>query len=112
RVIKYIFVTNMIYALLTVLLFILMFAYFKIADKFNIIDKPNERSSHTAITIRGGGIIFLVAIVIAGIMYPNYLLPVAGAAVIGIISFLDDRITLSSKIRILFHLSAVSMMFH
>lgn len=101
----------MIYALLTVLLFILMFVYFKIADKFNIIDKPNERSSHTAITIRGGGIIFLVSIIIAGIMYPNYLLPVAGAAVIGIISFLDDRITLSSKIRILFHLAAVSMMF-
>ncbi|MFB5944263.1 MraY family glycosyltransferase [Albibacterium profundi] len=101
----------MIYAVLTALLFILMFVYFKIADKFNIIDKPNERSSHTALTIRGGGIIFLVAIIIAGIMHPNYLLPVAGAAVIGIISFLDDRITLSSKIRILFHLAAVTMMF-
>jgi len=88
-----------------------MFVYFKIADRFNIIDKPNERSSHTTITIRGGGIIFLVSIIIAGIMYPNYLLPVAGAAVIGVISFLDDRITLSSKIRILFHLAAVSMMF-
>lgn len=28
------------------------------ADKCDIIDKPNERSSHTKITLRGGGIIF------------------------------------------------------
>jgi hypothetical protein len=28
--------------------------YFRIADRFNIIDKPNERSSHNYITIRGG----------------------------------------------------------
>lgn len=101
----------MTYILLTALLFVLMFVYFKIADRFNIIDKPNERSSHSTLTIRGGGIIFLVSIIIAGIMHPNYLLPVVGAAVIGIISFLDDRITLSSKIRILFHLAAVTMLF-
>ena len=34
--------------------------YFRVADKLNIIDKPNLRSSHTHITLRGGGIIFLV----------------------------------------------------
>ena len=32
--------------------------YFKIADKCNIIDKPNERSSHSTIVLRGGGFIF------------------------------------------------------
>ena len=32
--------------------------YFRVADYFNIIDKPNERSSHTRITLRGGGIVF------------------------------------------------------
>jgi UDP-N-acetylmuramyl pentapeptide phosphotransferase/UDP-N-acetylglucosamine-1-phosphate transferase len=41
-----------------------MMLYFKIADKYNIIDKPNERSSHNYITIRGGGIIFWLAGVI------------------------------------------------
>ena len=30
--------------------------YFRIADKYNIIDKPNERSSHSTIVLRGGGI--------------------------------------------------------
>ena len=39
--------------------------YFKIADKYNIIDKPNSRSSHTTVTLRGGGVIFLVAIIVA-----------------------------------------------
>ena len=41
-------------------LFVLELAYFKIADKCNIIDKPNERSSHSSIVLRGGGILFLI----------------------------------------------------
>jgi hypothetical protein len=41
-------------------LFTLELIYFKIADKYNIIDHPNHRSSHTKVTIRGGGIIFTI----------------------------------------------------
>ena len=41
-----------------VLLFLAELFYFRIADRCNIIDKPNERSSHTKVTLRGGGIIF------------------------------------------------------
>ena len=48
------------YLIVIVLLFIIELIYFKIADKFNIIDKPNERSSHTQITLRGGGVIFIL----------------------------------------------------
>ena len=48
----------MYYLIILVLLFLAEFFYFRIADKCNIIDKPNERSSHTRITLRGGGIIF------------------------------------------------------
>ena len=50
----------MIYLLLFCLLIIAELIYFRIADRFNIIDKPNERSSHKSITLRGGGIIFLL----------------------------------------------------
>jgi UDP-N-acetylmuramyl pentapeptide phosphotransferase/UDP-N-acetylglucosamine-1-phosphate transferase len=89
-----------------------MFIYFRIADKYNIIDKPNERSSHTQLTIRGGGILFLLSIIIATIMHPVYWMPALGATTIGVISFLDDRIDLSSRIRILFHLAAVSLLFY
>jgi UDP-N-acetylmuramyl pentapeptide phosphotransferase/UDP-N-acetylglucosamine-1-phosphate transferase len=94
------------------LFFVFMLIYFRIADKYNIIDQPNERSSHTQVTIRGGGILFLIAIIIAGIMHPTYWMPILGTTIIGVISFLDDRINLSSRIRILFHLLAVSILFY
>ncbi len=52
------------YLIIAALLVVAELAYFKIADKFNIIDKPNERSSHSTIVLRGGGIIFAISMVI------------------------------------------------
>ncbi|PSL44906.1 UDP-N-acetylmuramyl pentapeptide phosphotransferase/UDP-N-acetylglucosamine-1-phosphate transferase [Chitinophaga niastensis] len=102
----------MIYLVLIVLFFLLMFGYFRVADKYNIVDKPNERSSHSSITIRGGGIIFIVAALVALVWHFNeYWLPVAGIIMVGIISFLDDIFTLSNRIRIVFHMMAVTCMF-
>ena len=99
-----------------VISFVILFSaelfYFKVAGQYNIIDKPNHRSSHTAITIRGGGIIFPVALllytVFTGINYPYFLL---GLLLISFISFLDDIRELSNKIRIIFHLIAVALLF-
>jgi UDP-N-acetylmuramyl pentapeptide phosphotransferase/UDP-N-acetylglucosamine-1-phosphate transferase len=80
----------------------------KIAKKYAIIDKPNHRSSHTTPTIRGGGILFLVAVWIfffmSGFEYPLFCL---GVTLIGIVSYIDDLVTLSSKIRLPFQLVAV-----
>ena len=42
------------YLIIFVLLVIAELIYFRIADHFNIIDKPNERSSHSNIVLRGG----------------------------------------------------------
>ena len=47
----------LIYAVIFVILLVAELLYFKIADRYNIIDKPNERSSHTRITLRGGGVV-------------------------------------------------------
>lgn len=86
--------------------------YFYIADKYNIIDHPNERSSHSEVTLRGGGIIFPIAILIyslyAGVDYPNFVL---GLLCISFVSFWDDIHTASSKLRIVFHLMAVTFLF-
>jgi len=101
----------MIYIILLPVFFLVMLLYFKIADRYNIIDKPNERSSHSTITIRGGGIIFVFAALVALIMHFEYWLPVLGVFIIGVISFLDDRHTLSSKIRLFVHLVAVTLLF-
>lgn len=54
------------YIIIFILLIIAEFVYFRIADKCNIIDKPNERSSHSTIVLRGGGIIFLIGVWVWG----------------------------------------------
>lgn len=102
----------MTYLIVTVIFFCVMLAYFRIADHYNIIDKPNERSSHSQLTIRGGGVIYISAALIAEYLYPDNWMPILGLVIIGAISFLDDRITLSSKIRFFFHLLAVSLLFN
>ena len=88
-----------------------MLLYFKVATYYNIIDRPNERSSHSEVTIRGGGVIFLFAALFAVILHTEYWLPILGLFLIGIISFIDDRITLSSILRAVFHLAAVTLLF-
>ncbi len=52
------------YGIIAVILIIAELVYFRIADKCNIIDKPNERSSHSTIVLRGGGIIFAISILV------------------------------------------------
>lgn len=101
----------MLYFYLFAAFFVIIILYFRVAGRYNIIDHPNERSSHAEVTIRGGGIIFLFAALAVLILYPAYWLAASGILVIGIISFLDDRLTLSNKLRLLFHLISVSLMF-
>ena len=101
-------IITFLYALL--FCFLLEMLYFQIANRFHIIDKPNERSSHSTITIRGGGVIFPFAIISGIIIYqPALIYLVIAVFLIGTISFLDDIITLSSKIRISIHLASVSL---
>ena len=103
-------------------LFVLELLYFRIADKFNIIDKPNHRSSHTQITLRGGGIIFPIAFVLYFVVNAayrkDYFLPEdywsfgLGLLALSTISFLDDILDLSSKLRLLFHFVAVTLLIY
>ena len=94
------------------LLVILELSYFRLAIKTNIVDKPNHRSSHKRITIRGGGIVFPIAIFLqalfTGFDYPLFSI---GLFLISAISFYDDLRPLSNKNRILVHLIAVSLLF-
>lgn len=101
-----------IYAIILVLLFVVELFYFKIADKCNIIDKPNLRSSHTSITLRGGGIIFLISAWIwaafFGLAYPWFLM---GLTAIAGISFVDDIHSVSNRIRLIVQFAAMMLMF-
>lgn len=104
----------MIYLLVVSILFIAELIYFRIADKFNIIDKPNERSSHTQITLRGGGIIYWVAALLYLLLFPSITAGwfFVGITLMAIVSFWDDIKGVSQKIRLVFHLMAMSCAFY
>lgn len=112
--------TYVLYVIFFVILLVLELAYFKIADKFNIIDKPNQRSSHNTIVLRGGGIIFTIAAWIwigyrlvvsgSGLMdcYPWFLFAVTLAAGV---SFIDDIKSLPDSVRLVAQFAAMALMF-
>lgn len=95
------------------ILFTIELLYFKIASKYNIIDHPNHRSSHTKVTIRGGGIIFSIALLLGSLYFRwqcGYFL--SGLFLISWISFIDDIKPISNKTRIIFHLISVALLFY
>lgn len=105
------------YILVTIILFVSILIYFRIADKYNIIDKPNHRSAHTQITLRGGGIIFPLAFIVFSLFnfnktVENYWSFGLGLLSICIISFIDDVRTLSNRIRLAIHLISVILLLY
>jgi UDP-N-acetylmuramyl pentapeptide phosphotransferase/UDP-N-acetylglucosamine-1-phosphate transferase len=99
------------YLIIVLLLIAIELAYFRIADHFNIIDKPNLRSSHTRITLRGGGVLFYVGAVLYffffGMQYPWFLL---GLTLISVISFVDDVHSVPNRYRLTVHFVAMLLM--
>ena len=104
--------TGWIYLIISAILVIAELVYFKVADKFNIIDKPNLRSSHTHITLRGGGIIFLFGAwlwaAFFGLQYPWFMV---GLTAIAIISFIDDVHSVPNWARLIVQFTAMFLMF-
>jgi UDP-N-acetylmuramyl pentapeptide phosphotransferase/UDP-N-acetylglucosamine-1-phosphate transferase len=102
----------MIYIVLLVLFLGIELIYFKIADRYNIIDKPNNRSSHTAITLRGGGIIFPIALIVSYFLgYVSWEIALA-VVLVGTVSFIDDIKPLSQLPRFAAHVLAVGLVFY
>ena len=99
------------YCIIAVLLVFLELLYFKMADHFNIIDKPNERSSHSTIVLRGGGVIFLLGVwlwcAFFGFHYPLFLVAITLAAGV---SFIDDVHSLPDSARLVAQFAAMGLM--
>ena len=110
--------TYLTYGIIFVILIILELIYFKLAGKFNIIDKPNERSSHSSIVLRGGGIIFLLGLWIwwafaaAGVFQGSYLWFLLAVTLIAGVSFIDDIRSLPDSVRLAVQFVAMAMMFY
>lgn len=108
------------YSIIFVILLVLELIYFKVADKYNIIDKPNERSSHSTIVLRGGGIIFGISMLVwAGLMalqdgWPivqSYLPFLCGLVLIAGVSFIDDIHSLPDSLRMVVQIASILLMF-
>lgn len=100
------------YTIILILLVVAELVYFRIADHYNIIDKPNERSSHTRVVLRGGGIIITIGLWVwsafFGFQYPWLLAAVTLAAGI---SFVDDVHSLPDSVRLVTQFIAMGLMF-
>lgn len=99
------------YSITALILIVLAVFYIKIAQKFNIVDNPNFRSSHTIPTIRGGGILFYIAILLffvsSGYEYKYAFL---GISALAIVSFIDDVKPLSAVVRLPFQFIGVALL--
>lgn len=112
--------TYITYAIICVILLVLELVYFRIADKFNIIDKPNERSSHSTIVLRGGGVIFPIAILIWTVwiawgdpmMLVTYWPFVVGMLLVSGVSLVDDIRSLPDSVRLVAQFVAMGLAFY
>ena len=108
------------YIIIAVVLLAAELIYFRIADKCNIIDKPNERSSHSTIVLRGGGIIFAISIFVWMILQmvngewltvQDYLPFMVGLLMVAGVSFVDDIHSLPDSLRIVVQIVSILLMF-
>ena len=108
------------YIIIAVLLVAAELFYFRIADKCNIIDKPNERSSHSTIVLRGGGVIFAISMLVwfvwqmfqdPSFRFQEYLPFLCGLLLIAGVSFWDDVQSLPDSVRLVAQFTAMALMF-
>lgn len=86
----------------------------RVANAVGLMDVPNERSSHTISTPRGGGLAIVVSSVVAmglmaavGVISVRLFIALAGGGTaVAVVGFLDDRSSLSAGKRLLVHFVA------
>lgn len=113
------------YSIIAVLLLVAELIYFRIADRCNIIDKPNERSSHSTIVLRGGGVIFAFSMIVWSLTpFPSphgegstialfeYWPFIIGLVLIAGVSFWDDVKSLPDSVRLVVQFTAMGLMFY
>jgi len=106
------------YIIIAIILLVAELVYFRIADKCNIIDKPNERSSHSTIVLRGGGIIFSLSMIVWALLMVvqgNDIVPylpfLCGLVMICLVSFWDDIHSLPDSVRMIVQIVSILLMF-
>lgn len=84
-------------------------------DRWQAIDIPNERSSHTRPTTRGGGLVIAAVTLVGALLgiangpanhWAAPLVFVGSAALVALVSWIDDLRSLSSRVRFAAHSGA------
>lgn len=100
------------YISLGIFLLAFEYAYFILAKRLRIVDRPHHQSSHTGIIVRGGGVIFYMAFLIwslsHGLKWGGGLL---GLTIMAGVSFADDVHSISPRIRLICQFIAILVMF-
>ena len=108
------------YLIIAAILVVAELVYFRIADKCNIIDKPNERSSHSTVVLRGGGVILAFSMLVWVVLQEvngncgvvlDYLPFLIGLVIIAGVSFIDDIRSLPDSVRLVAQFIAMGLMF-
>ncbi len=94
-----------------------LYAFLHYARKQAILDIPNDRSSHTLPTVRGGGIGFAPTFVLASLWSapsPTLQIALISLAVLlsSAISFIDDRRPLPARVRLPIHFFSVALLIY
>lgn len=101
------------YGVICLILLFLELAYFRIADRFDIVDRPNKRSSHSITVIRGGGIIFMLGLwVWAAFFGLHYLWFLLAVTLVAGVSFIDDVKSLPQSVRLVAQFASMVLMFY
>lgn len=75
----------------------------------NVLDVPNQRSSHKVPTPRGGGMAIVLAFLVGGVLLPvwsseaSQVLVLLAGALVAVVGFIDDHTSLAPSTRILVH---------
>src|ERR1700722_8782216 len=89
----------------------------RLALTHRVLDVPNDRSSHTTPTPRGGGMAIVVTLLAAiaalgtvGAITPRLTVAMlVSGGVVAIVGFADDKWQVAAPIRLIVHISAVSL---
>ena len=104
---------RMVYLLIFCSLLIQELVYITNSDRLNIIVKPNQRSSHSSIVLRGGGIIFVLAIWIWAAFFGfQYIWFLIAVTLVAGVSFIDDIYSLPDRVRLVAQFAAMVLMFY
>ena len=101
------------YIAIGIILLAFEYAYFILAKRLRIVDRPHHQSSHTGVVVRGGGIVFYIAFAlwsfVRGFPINGGL---AGLTILALVSFIDDIHSLSPKVRLVCQFLAILFVFY